>query len=133
MPGTQFEVLSGPPRTRPNREISRRRLRSRNWRTVAAAFGSPRTPFSGLKAILGGLSLARGIPFPRCRSILDEDWSECTGYHTELRALTTVNYTTAAAAYRAAASGLIRVGIPGDRGRGSPGPAPPNRETRASL
>jgi hypothetical protein len=31
-----------------------------------------------------------------------------------------------------AASGLIRGGIPGDRGRGSPGPAPPNRETRAS-
>ena len=30
---------------------------------------------SGLKAILGGLSLGRGIPFPRCRSILDEDWS----------------------------------------------------------
>jgi hypothetical protein len=37
---------------------------------------------SGLKAILGGLSLGRGIPFPRCRSILDEDWSECGGYHT---------------------------------------------------
>jgi hypothetical protein len=30
---------------------------------------------SGLKAILGGLSLGRGIPFPRCRSILNEDWS----------------------------------------------------------
>ena len=30
---------------------------------------------SGLKAILGGLSLGRGIPFPRCRSILDEDLS----------------------------------------------------------
>ena len=29
---------------------------------------------SGLKAILGVLSLGRGIPFPRCRSILDEDW-----------------------------------------------------------
>jgi hypothetical protein len=28
---------------------------------------------SGLKAILGGLSLGRGIPFPRCRSILDEE------------------------------------------------------------
>jgi hypothetical protein len=27
---------------------------------------------SGLKAILGGLSLGRGIPFPRCRLILDE-------------------------------------------------------------
>ena len=37
---------------------------------------------SGLKAILGGLSLGRGIPFPRCRSILDEDRSECGGYHT---------------------------------------------------
>jgi hypothetical protein len=34
---------------------------------------------SGLKAILGGLSLGRGIPFPRCRLILDEDWSECGG------------------------------------------------------
>jgi hypothetical protein len=22
------------------------------------------------------------FPFPRCRSILDEDWSECGGYHT---------------------------------------------------
>ena len=32
---------------------------------------------SGLKAILGGLSLGRGIPFPRCRLILDEDWSGC--------------------------------------------------------
>ena len=31
----------------------------------------------GLNAILGGLSLGRGIPFPRCRLILDEDWSEC--------------------------------------------------------
>jgi hypothetical protein len=31
---------------------------------------------SGLKAILGGLSLGRGIPFPRCRSILDEDRSD---------------------------------------------------------
>ena len=27
---------------------------------------------SGLKAILGGLSLGRGIPFPRCRLILDK-------------------------------------------------------------
>ena len=34
---------------------------------------------------------------------------------------------------RGAASGLIRGGIPGDRGRGSPGSTPPNRETRASL
>jgi len=29
----------------------------------------------GLNAILGRLSPGRGIPFPRCRSILDEDWS----------------------------------------------------------
>ena len=28
---------------------------------------------SGLKAILGGMSLGRGIPFPRCRLIWDED------------------------------------------------------------
>jgi hypothetical protein len=26
-----------------------------------------------------GLSLGRGIPFPRCRLILDEDWSGCGG------------------------------------------------------
>ena len=31
--------------------------------------------FSGLEAILGYLSLRRGIPFPRCRLILDEDLS----------------------------------------------------------
>ena len=35
---------------------------------------------SGLKAILGGLSLGRGIPFPRCRSILDEGRSAPAGF-----------------------------------------------------
>jgi hypothetical protein len=34
-----------------------------------------RGDLSGLTAILGGLSLGRGIPFPRCRLLLDEDWS----------------------------------------------------------
>ena len=42
---------------------------ARNWRAFAAAFRSPRTPFSGLNATLRGLSLGRGIPFPRCGSI----------------------------------------------------------------
>src|SRR3981189_2620604 len=66
-----------PPRTLSNREISRRRPRSPQLARSCGCVSVSAETFSGLKAILGGLSLGRGIPFPRCRSILDEDWSEC--------------------------------------------------------
>src|SRR3954452_20173820 len=69
-------ILSGPPRTRPNREISRRRPRSPQLAGICGCVSVSAETVSGLKAILGGLSLGRGIPFPRCRSILDEDWSD---------------------------------------------------------
>src|SRR6478735_2138654 len=71
----EVRILPGPPRSPSNLQISRRRpkspqlARSCDWVSVSAE------TVSGLKAILGGLSLGRGIPFPRCRLILDEDWS----------------------------------------------------------
>jgi hypothetical protein len=73
----EVRVLPSPPRSPSNLQISRRRPKSPQlagscgWVSVSAE------TVSGLKAILGGLSLGRGIPFPRCRLILDEDWSGC--------------------------------------------------------
>jgi hypothetical protein len=69
-------VLSGPPLTLPNRKISRSRPRSPQMAGSCGCVSVSAETVSGLKAILGGLSLGRGIPFPRCRSILDEDWSD---------------------------------------------------------
>ena len=76
-------VLSAPPRTLSNREISRRRPRSPQLAGSCGCVSVSAETVSGLKAILGGLSLGRGIPFPRCRLILDEDWSGCGGYTRE--------------------------------------------------
>jgi hypothetical protein len=62
--------LRPPPRSPSNLQISWRRPKSPQlagscgWVSVSAE------TVSGLKAILGGLSLGRGIPFPRCRLIL---------------------------------------------------------------
>jgi hypothetical protein len=66
-------------RHRANRKISRRRPRSPQLAGSCGCVSVSAETVSGLKAILGGLSLGRGIPFPRCRLILDEDWSECGG------------------------------------------------------
>jgi hypothetical protein len=51
------------------------------WETrFAPPIGRVRETVSGLKAILGGLSLGRRIPFPRCRSILDKAKSVATAF-----------------------------------------------------
>ena len=65
-------VLSGPPRILPNREISRRLPRSPQLAGFCGCVLVSAETVSGLNAILGVLSLGRGISFPRCRSILDK-------------------------------------------------------------
>jgi hypothetical protein len=75
-------ILSGPPRSLSNLQISRRRPRRSQLAGSCGCLSVSAETFSGVKAILGGLALGRGIPFPRCRSILDEDWCGCDGYHT---------------------------------------------------
>ena len=65
----EVRVLPGPPRILSNREISRRRPRSPQLAGFCGCVSVSADTVSGLKAILGRLSLGRGIPFPRCRSI----------------------------------------------------------------
>jgi hypothetical protein len=60
-------VLSGPPRILSKREISRRRRRSPQLAGFYGYVSVSADTVSGPNAILGGLSLGRGIPFPRCR------------------------------------------------------------------
>ena len=79
----EVRVLPDPPRSLSNLQISRRRPRRSQLAGSCGCLSVSAETFSGVKAILGGLSLGRGIPFPRCRSILDEDWCGCDGYHTE--------------------------------------------------
>jgi hypothetical protein len=62
-------IPSGPPRILSNREISRRRPRSPQLAGFCGCVSVSADTVSGLKAILGVLSLGGGIPFPRCRSI----------------------------------------------------------------
>jgi hypothetical protein len=61
--------LRPPPRSPSNRKISRRRPRSPQLAVFGGCVSVSADTVSGLKAILGRLSLGRGIPFPRCRSI----------------------------------------------------------------
>jgi hypothetical protein len=75
----EVRVLPGPPRSLSNLRFSPRRPRSPPLAGCCGCVSVSAETVSGLKAILGGLSLGRGIPFPRCRLILDEDWSECGG------------------------------------------------------
>ena len=65
--GWEFRILPGPPRILPNREISRRRPRSPQLAGIRGCVSVSADTVSGLNAILRGLSLCRGIPFPRCR------------------------------------------------------------------
>jgi hypothetical protein len=65
----EVRILPGPPRILSNREISRRRPRSPQLAGFCGCVSVSADTVSGLKAILGRLSLGRGIPFPRCRSI----------------------------------------------------------------
>ena len=62
-------VLSAPPRSLSNRRISRRRPKSPQLAGCCGCVSVSTETVSGLNLILGGLSLGRGIPFPRCRSI----------------------------------------------------------------
>ena len=67
--GDRFDPEYPPPRILSNREISRRRPRSPQLAGFCGCVSVSADTVSGLKAILGRLSLGRGIPFPRCRSI----------------------------------------------------------------
>jgi hypothetical protein len=63
----EVRVLPSSPRILSNREISRRRPRSPQLVGFCGCVSVSADAVSGLNAILGGLSLGRGISFPRCR------------------------------------------------------------------
>jgi hypothetical protein len=65
-------ILPTPPRSLSNLQFSPRRPRSPPLAGCCGYVSVSAETVSGLMAILGGLSLGRGIPFPRCRLILDE-------------------------------------------------------------
>ena len=74
VPGTQFSPLRSTTHSFKPRDFPETAKKPANGGLLRLHFGL-RGHLSGLKAIFGGLSLGRGIPFPRCRLILDEDRS----------------------------------------------------------
>ena len=68
----EVRVLPSPPRSLPNREISQRLPTSPQLAGFCGCVWVSAETVSGLNAILGVVSLGRGISFPRCRSILDK-------------------------------------------------------------
>ena len=68
----EVRVLPSPPRSLPNREISQRLPTSPQLAGFSGCVWVSAETVSGLNAILGVVSLGRGISFPRCGSILDK-------------------------------------------------------------